>query len=218
MMDLADTDTSSTSAQPPYQWDARSVGSSHYNEDDLADRCMYIKEYDLLDIDHGHFWHKLSWHGVHVEFPNRHHHYEPDSHENLIRDYFVGMPVDVLEHAFDQLRDASRYTLCHGDHCFDLEWDDEVQRHLHCYYDRSPEGRERDHRDREQHMRQHVEQYETNRRFPSKRLNAELEHLKMQRDKARQAVEAWDRMILQCQDRIAQDEILHRAHSNAAPA
>jgi len=217
MMDLADTDTSSTSAHS-HRWDARSVGSPHYNEDDLADRCMYIKEYDLLDIDRGHFWHKLSWHGVHVEFPNRLHHYEPDNHENLIRDYVVGMPADVLEDAFARLQDAPRYTLCHGDHCFDLEWDDEVQRHLHCYYDRSPEGRERDRRDREQHMRQHVEQYETNRRFPSKRLNAELEHLKMQRDKARQAVEAWDRMILQCQDRIAQDQILHRAQSNSARA
>ena len=40
-----------------------------HGEEHLADRYMFLKDYDLLDIDHGHFWHKLSWHGIHVEFP-----------------------------------------------------------------------------------------------------------------------------------------------------
>ncbi len=184
-----------------------------YGEDHLADRYMFLKEYDLLDIDHGHFWYKLSWHGVHVEFPSRVHHYEPNLYEHQTRDYLLSLPPNVLEEAFTALRDAPAYRLCHGDHCFDLEWDDEVQRHLHVYYERSDEGREKDRRAREEHMQRHVAQYETNRQFPSKRLNAELEHLIAQRDKARQAVEAWDRLIAQCQERMAHDEILHRGHA-----
>jgi len=209
MIQLADTDTPTSQQQPS----ADAV--SPYNEDQLAARCMFAKDFDLLDIDHGHFWHKLSWHGVHVEFPSRLHHYEPNLYERQIRDYFVALPVDVLEAAFDRLQDAPAYTACHGDHCFVLEWDDEVQRHLHAYYERSPEGHEKDRRARDAHVQRHSDQYETNRQFPSKRLNAELEQLKMQRAKAQQAVEAWDRLIMQCQERIAHDEILHLGHSNS---
>jgi hypothetical protein len=40
-----------------------------------------------------------------------------------------------------------------------------------------------------------------------------LELLKAQRAKAQQAVEAWDRLILHCQERMAQDEILHLGHA-----
>jgi len=209
MMQLADTDTPTSQQQPAAD------AASPYSEDQLAARCMFAKDFDLLDIDHGHFWHKLSWHGVHVEFPSRLHHYEPNLYERQIRDYFVALPVDVLEAAFDRLQDAPAYTVCHGDHCFVLEWDDEVQRHLHAYYERSPEGHEKDRRARDAHVQRHSEQYETNRQFPSKRLNAELEQLKMQRAKAQQAVEAWDRLIIQCQERIAHDEILHLGHSNS---
>jgi len=209
MMQLADTDTPTSQQQPS----ADAV--SPYNEDQLAARCMFAKDFDLLDIDHGHFWHKLSWHGVHVEFPSRLYHSEPNLYERQIRDYFVALPVDVLEAAFDRLQDAPAYTACHGDHCFVLEWDDEVQRHLHAYYERSPEGHEKDRRARDAHVQRHSDQYETNRQFPSKRLNAELEQLKMQRAKAQQAVEAWDRLIMQCQERIAHDEILHLGHSNS---
>ncbi len=212
MMDLADTDTPTSQSQPL----AGAPTTSTYGEDHLADRYMFLKDYDLLDIDHGHFWHKLSWHGVHVEFPSRLHHYEPNTYESTIRDYFVALPTGVLADAFDRLQDAPAYTVCHGDHCFVLEWDDEVERHLHAYYERSPEGRERDRHARDAHMRQHTEQYESNRQFPSKRLNAQLEQLKMQRAKAQQAVEAWDRLIMQCQERIAQDEILHLGHSTHA--
>ncbi len=209
MMQLADTDT------PTSQQQRVADAASPYSEDQLAARCMFAKDFDLLDIDHGHFWHKLSWHGVHVEFPSRLHHYEPNLYERQIRDYFVALPVDVLEAAFDRLQDAPVYTVCHGDHCFALEWDDEVQRHLHAYYERSPEGQEKDRRARDAHVQRHSDQYETNRQFPSKRLNAELEQLKMQRAKAQQAVEAWDRLIMQCQERIAHDEILHLGHSNS---
>jgi len=212
MMDLADTDTPTSTLQPA----AATIPA--YSEDHMADRCMFLKDFDLLDIDHGHFWHKLSWHGVHVEFPSRVHHYEPNLYESTIRDYFIALPAGVLEGAFDRLQDAPSYTVCHGDHCFVLEWDDDVQRHLHAYYERSPEGREKDRRERDAHMQRHTEQYETNRQFPSKRLNAELEQLKVQRAKAQQAVDAWDRLIMQCQERIAHDEILHLGHSMHAPA
>jgi hypothetical protein len=211
MMQLADTDTP-TSQQPAAD------AASPYSEDQLAARCMFAKDFDLLDIDHGHFWHKLSWHGVHVEFPSRLHHYEPNLYERQIRDYFVTLPVDVLAASFDRLQDAPAYTVCHGDHCFVLEWDDEVQRHLHAYYERSPEGHEKDRHARDAHVQRHSDQYETNRQFPSKRLNAELEQLKMQRAKAQQAVEAWDRLIMQCQEHIAHDEILHLGHSTSASA
>ena len=189
--------------------------SPQFSEDHLAERCMFLKDFDLLDIDHGHFWYKLSWHGVHLEFPSRLHHYEPNLYERQIRDYFVAVPTDVLEDAFQKLQDAPSYTLCHGDHCFVFEWDDEVQRHLHGYYERSDQGREADRRARETHMQRHVEQYDKNRQFPSKRLNAELEMLKAQRAKAQQALEAWDRLIVQCQERMAADEILHLGHAQS---
>jgi len=205
MVELADTDEVSSplvaESPPPY------------SEDDLAERCMFLKDFDLLDIDHGHFWYKLSWHGVHVEFPSRQHHYEPNLYERQIRDYLISVPVDVLEDAFQRLQDTPTHTVCHGDHCFVFEWDNEVQRHLHCYYERSEAGREKDRRAREMHVQRHVEQYERNRQFPSKRLNAELELLKAQRAKAQQAVEAWDRLILHCQERMAEDEILHLGHA-----
>ncbi len=29
-----------------------------HGEEHLAARCMFLNEYDLLDIDHGHFWYK----------------------------------------------------------------------------------------------------------------------------------------------------------------
>jgi len=205
MVELADPDeiTSNVFAEP----------TPAYSEDDLAERCMFLKEFDLLDIDHGHFWYKLSWHGVHVEFPSRLHHYEPNLHERQIRDYLISVPPGVLEDALQKLQDVPTYTLCHGDHCFVFEWDDDVQRHLHCYYERSEAGREKDRREREAHVQQHVEQYERNRQFPSKRLNAELERLKLQRAKAQQAVEAWDRLIMHCQERMAEDEILHLGHA-----
>ncbi len=203
MMDLADTDTLISTSQP-------SAGRAPtHGEDHLADRYMFLKDFDLLDIDRGHFWHKLSWHGVHVEFPSRLHHYEPNTYEDTIRDYFVALPAGVLEDAFNRLQGAPTHTVCHGDHCFVLEWDGEVERHLHAYYERSPEGRERDRKERDAHVQRHTEQYETNRQFPSKRLNAQLERLRMQRAKAQQAVEAWDRLIGQCQERISQDELLH---------
>ena len=205
-MELAESDTVTSIAE--------ATDAPRFTEDHLAERCMFLKDFDLLDIDHGHFWYKLSWHGVHVEFPSRLHHYEPNVYEQQIRDYLVSVPVDVLEDAFSKLQDAPTYTLCHGDHCFVFEWDDEVQRHLHCYYERSDQGRENDRREREAHMQRHVEQYERNRQFPSKSLNAELERLKLQRSKAQRAVEAWDRLILDCQERMAQDEILHLGHAN----
>jgi hypothetical protein len=143
MVELADSDamlSPSVADEPPL-----------FSEDHLAERCMFLKEFDPLDIDHGHFWYKVSWHGVHVEFPSRLHHYEPNLYERQIRDYLVALPADVLE--------------------------------------------------------------ERNRQFPSKRLSAELELLKAQRAKAQQAVEAWDRLILHCQERMAQDEILHLGHA-----
>ena len=129
MMELADTDEMSSAPA--------TADTALHSEDHLADRCMFLKEYDLLDIDHGHFWYKLSWHGVHVEFPSRLHHYEPNLYERQIRDYLIALPSDVLEDAFQRLQDTPTYTLCQGDHCFVLEWDEEVQRHLHCYYERS---------------------------------------------------------------------------------
>lgn len=205
MLELADSDAMASHL----------VAGSHptYSEDDLAERCMFLKDFDLLDIDHGHFWYKLSWHGVHVEFPTRLHHYEPNIYERQIRDYLISLPASVLEDAFHELQDTPTYTLCHDDHCFVFEWDQEVQRHLHCYYERSAAGREKDRQAREAHMQQHVEQYERNRQFPSKRLNAELELLKAQRAKAQRAVEAWDRLIMHCQERMAKDEILHLGHA-----
>src|SRR5579871_3869746 len=92
-------------------------------EEYLADRYMFLKDYDLLDIDHGHFWHKLSWHGVHVEFPSPQYHYEANPHEREIRDYLLSLPVDVLESSFARLADAAQDEIVDGDHHFRLVWD-----------------------------------------------------------------------------------------------
>src|SRR5690348_4658829 len=106
-MELAESDTVTSIAE--------AKEAPRFTEDHLAERCMFLKDFDLLDIDHGHFWYKLSWHGVHVEFPSRLHHYEPNVYEQPIRDYLVALPVDVLEDAFSKLQDAPTYPLCHGD-------------------------------------------------------------------------------------------------------
>ena len=204
MVELTDADLLSSQ-------DGADVALLH-SDDHLAERCIFLKDFDLLDIDRGHFWYKLSWHGIHVEFPSRLHHYEPNLYERRIRDYLLALPADALEDAFTQLQNAPTHTLCHGDHCFVFEWDDEVQRHLHCYYERSEAGRDKDRLASEARVQRHVEQYESNRQFPSKRLNAELAHLRMQRAKAQQAVDAWDRLITNCEERMAKDEILHLGH------
>jgi len=178
-------------------------------EEQLAERGMFLKEYDLLDIDHGHFWYKVLWRGVHVEFPSRMHHYEPDAQERRVRDYFVTLPVSILANAFTVLQNAPSHTLCHGDHCFELSWDTEVQQHLHCFYERSEAGKEKDRRRYEEHVRHHTMQYETNRQFPSWRLHEELRHLKEERAKAQRVVDSWDSLVTQCEQRIAEDELIH---------
>jgi hypothetical protein len=179
------------------------------SEEHLAERGMFLKGYDLLDLDHGHFWYKVLWRGIHVEFPSRLHHYEPDAQERRVRDYFVNLPVGVLDETYAATEGARTYTLCHGDHCFEFVWDDEVQRHLHCFYERSAAGKERDRRRYEEHMRTHTRRYETDRQFPSWRLHEELRRLKEERAKAQRVVESWDRLIVQCQERIAEDELIH---------
>src|SRR6185312_3750965 len=131
-------------AEPHHDVAAEPSAEVLHSEEHLAARCMFLKDYDLLDIDHGHFWYKVSWHGVHVEFPSPRHHYEAHPHERQIRDDFLSLPVDVLEQAFAALDSAPSYELEHGDHHFRLVWDDEIQRHLHCYYRRSDAGNERD--------------------------------------------------------------------------
>jgi hypothetical protein len=154
------------------------------SEEHLGERGMFFKEYDLLDIDHGHFWYKLLWRGIHVEFPSRLHHYEPDAQERRVRDYFVNLPAAILDHCHEALQAASSHIVCHGDHCFELRWDDDVQRHLHCFYERSDAGKEKDRRRYEDHVKRHVDRYETNRQFPSWRLHEELRRLKEERAKA----------------------------------
>jgi len=180
-----------------------------HREEHLAKRCMFLKEYDLLDIDHGHFWHKLSWHGVHVEFPSREHHYEANPHERQIRDYLLSLPAEVLERAFVNLQAGEETEVVEGDHHFRLVWDDEVQRHLHCYYQRSDAGRRKDRAAHQHRLEQHVRGYETDRQFPSKRLTQKLEWLREERAKAQQAVDARDRMIAQIEAQMVQDELLH---------
>jgi len=179
------------------------------SDEHLAERGMFLKGYDLLDLDHGHFWYKVLWRGVHVEFPSRAHHYEPDAQERRVRDYFVSLPVSGLDEAYAGLQSARTYTLCHGDHTFELVWDDEIQRHVHCFYERSEAGKERDRRRYDEHMRKHTHRYETDRQFPSWRLHEELRRLREERAKAQRVVESWDRLIVQCQERIAEDELIH---------
>ncbi len=175
----------------------------------LAERGIFLKGYDLLDLDHGHFWYKLVWRGTHVEFPSRVHHYEPDAQERTVRSYFVSLPAQVLDEAYAALEQSPKHTICHGDHCFDLAWDNDVQRHLHCFYERSEPGKERDRRRYEEHVRTHTTRYETDRQFPSWRLHEELRRLKEERAKAQQVVDSWDRLIVQCEERITEDELIH---------
>jgi hypothetical protein len=144
-----------------------------------------------------------------VEFPSRAHHYEPDAQERKVRDYFVQLPVRILDEAYAAIQTAPNTTICHGDHSFELAWHEEGQRHLHCFYERSAAGKERDRRRYEEHIRNHTTSYETNRQFPSWRLHEELRRLKEERAKAQRVVESWDRLIVQCQERIAEDEIIH---------
>ncbi|HVA92875.1 MAG TPA: hypothetical protein VNL71_23910 [Chloroflexota bacterium] len=180
-----------------------------HSEDHLAARCMFLKDYDLLDIDHGHFWYKLSWHGVHVEFPSPQHHYEANPHERQIRDSLLSLPVDVLERAHQALGDAPEHVLEYGDHRFTLIWDDEIQRHLHCYYSRSEAGNQKDRDAYQSRLQDHASRYENGRQFPSKRLLQKLSWLREERAKAKQTLDAWDRLIVQVEEQIALDEIVH---------
>lgn len=180
-----------------------------HGEEHLAARCMFLKDYDLLDIDHGHFWYKLSWHGVHVEFPSPQHHYEANPHERLIRDNLLSLPVETLEQAFTALASAPDCEVEYGDHRFKLVWDDEIQRHLHCYYQRSEAGNQKDRDAYQYRLQEHARRYENGRQFPSKRLLQKLAWLKEERTKARQTLDAWDRLIVQVEEQIAQDEIVH---------
>jgi hypothetical protein len=190
-----------------------------HGEEHLAERFMFLKDYDLLDIDHGHFWHKLSWHGVHVEFPSPQHHYEANPHERQIRDNLLSLPVSVLEEAYSRLQDAPEYEFEYGDHRFRLVWDDEVQRHLHCYYQRSEAGKHKDREAYQRSLNDHVTRYEHARQFPSRRLQQKLAWLREERAKAQQMVDAWDRLILQVEEQIAHDELLHTGkHEHTAAA
>jgi hypothetical protein len=170
---------------------------------------MFLKDYDLLDIDHGHFWYKLSWHGVHVEFPSPEHHYEANPHERQIRDYLLSLPAEALEQAFGALQDVPTYELEHDDHHFKFVWDYEIQRHLHCYYHRSEAGRAKDAEAYRRRLQDHATRYESARQFPSKRLLQKLAWLREERGKALKALDAWDRLIVQVEEQIAQDEIVH---------
>jgi len=185
-------------------------------EDHLAARCMFLKDYDLLDIDHGHFWYKISWHGVHVEFPSPQHHYEAHPHERQIRDDLLSLPVEVLEKAFAELESAAECEVEYGDHHFRLVWDDEIQRHLHCYYRRSDAGNERDRAAYQRRLQDHDRRYENGRQFPSKRLMQKLAWLREEQAKARQTLAAWDRLIIQVEEQIAQDEIVHTGSVGSA--
>lgn len=178
-------------------------------EEHLAERFMFLKDYDLLDIDHGHFWHKVSWHGVHVEFPSPQYHYEANPHERQIRDNLLGLPVEVLERSFERLQGATEDQIEYGDHLFRFIWDDEVQRHLHCYYQRSAEGKRKDREMYQRQLTDHVTSYERDRRFPSKRLQQKLNWLREERAKAQQTVDAWDRLIVQVEEQMAQDQLVH---------
>ena len=180
-----------------------------HSEEHLAERFMFLKDYDLLDIDHGHFWYKVSWHGVHVEFPSPEHHYEANPHEKQIRDYLLSLPAAVLESTFDELQQNQQFELTYGDHVFKFVWDQEVQRHLHCYYHRSVEGRRKDSEAYKDRLKDHTARYEQGRQFPSRSLMEKLTWLRDERAKAQQAVDAWDRLVLQVEEQMAQDEIMH---------
>jgi hypothetical protein len=180
-----------------------------HSEDHLASRFMFLKDYDLLDIDHGHFWYKVSWHGVHVEFPSPQHHYEANPHERQIRDYLLSLPVGDLETAFAALQDRPEYELDSGDHHFRFVWDQEVRPHIHCYYQRSDAGRKRDTEAYQNRLQEHARRYESDRQFPSQRLLQKLEWLREEREKAQKTVDAWQRLIVQVEEQIAQDQIVH---------
>jgi len=180
-----------------------------HSEDHLAARYMFLKDYDLLDIDHGHFWYKLSWHGVHVEFPSPAHHYEANPDERQIRDHVLSLPTDVLEAAFAALQHDTQHEVVYGDHHMRFVWDDEVQRHLHCYYQRSDAGKKKDREEYQKRLQDHASRYENGRQFPSQRLLQKLSWLRNERTKAQQTVDAWDRLIVQVEEQIAQDEIMH---------
>ena len=199
---------------PAHSTDGRLTDDAPYSDDHLFDRGMYCKEYDLLDTDRGRFWHKLSWHGVHVEFLHRLGQHDPHHDEKTVRAYFIDLPVDVLDEAFSTLQQApkERYTLQQGCHRFTLEWSEAVQHHLHCGYERSAQGREADRAAHEAWMARYAAGQGKDRPLPGQRLNAELAALQEQRARAQQVVDAWDSMIVLCQERIARDQILHRPH------
>lgn len=201
------TETPLTTEERPA--DGASDVDTLHSEEHLASRYMFLKEYDLLDIDHGHFWYKLSWHGVHVEFPSPQHHYEANPHEKQIRDYLLELPVEVLEGAFAALQDSPEYEVSYGDHVFRFLWDDEIQRHLHCYYERSAAGRQKDHEAYGRRLQEHARRYEEARQFPSRRLLQKLAWLREERAKAQKTVDAWDKLIVQCEEQIALDSIVH---------
>ena len=184
-----------------------------HSEEHLAERYMFLKDYDLLDIDHGHFWYKLSWHGVHLEFPSPEHHYEANPRERQIRDYLLSIPADLLEDAFNRLQDTPGLELVYAEHAFRFVWDDEVLRHLHCYYQRSEEGRRRDAEAYKKRLQDHTKRYENGRQFPSRRLMQKLSWLREERAKAQQALDAWDRLIVRVEEQIAHDEIVHTGKS-----
>lgn len=183
--------------------------SELHTEEHLAARCMFLKDFDLLDIDHGHFWYKVSWHGVHVEFPSPQYHYEANPHERLIRDYFLSLPVDVLEAAFAPLQGQGEYAFDSGEHHFKLVWDQEVRPHLHCYYHRSPLGQQHDAEVYQQRLQDHAARYESDRPFPSRRLLQKLDWLREEHAKAQQMVDALNRQIVMVEEEIAQDQIVH---------
>ncbi len=92
-----------------------------------------------------------------------------------------------------------------------LVWDDEIQRHLHCYYRRSDAGNEHD---RDAYQRRLPGTMTgalpgNGRQFPSKRLMQKLAWLREEQAKARQTLAAWDRLIIQVEEQIALDEIVH---------
>jgi hypothetical protein len=180
-----------------------------HSEDHLALRCMFLKDYDLLDIDHGHFWYKLSWHGVHVEFPSPQHHYEANPHERVIRDHLLSLPVGDLEETFKVLQDQPEAELDSGDHHFRFVWDQEIHPHLHCYYQRSVLGRRHDSDAYQRRLQDHAHRYESNRQFPSQRLMQKLAWLREERAKAQKSVDAWQRLIVQLEEQIALDQIVH---------
>ena len=183
--------------------------SELHSEDHLASRYMFLKEFDLLDIDHGHFWYKLSWHGVHVEFPSPQHHYEANPHERLLRDYFLSLPVDVLETTFKELQDRTEYAFDHEDHHFKLVWSHEIRPHMHCYYHRSALGHQHDAEAYQQRLQEHARRYESDRQFPSKRLLQKLEWLQEEHAKAQKTVDALQRQIVMVEEEIALDQIVH---------